>query len=167
MRTTKLTNKNYTEFQLNYQLKLPLELEMLIPIDDSVRLLNQTLEGLNYSKLYQAYSVKGRKPAVDPKVMFKVLTYAYMSGIYTTHKIELACRRDINFLWLLAGCKAPDHATVARFRQKYLSESLDDLFYQMVNLLYEMGEVPFENVFIDGTKINQMPTSIPLSGKGL
>ena len=153
MRTTKLTNKNYTEFQLNYQLKLPLELEMLIPIDDSVRLLNQTLEGLNYSKLYQAYSVKGRKPAVDPKVMFKVLTYAYMNGIYTTHKIELACRRDINFLWLLAGCKAPDHATVARFRKKYLSESLDDLFYQMVNLLYEMGEVQFENVFIDGTKI--------------
>jgi len=126
---------------------------MLIPVDDSVRLLSQKLEGLNYSKLYQAYSVKGRKPAVDPKIMFKVLTYAYMNGIYTTHKIEMACRRDINFLWLLAGIKAPDHATVARFRQKYLAEALDDLFYQMVNELYEMGEILFENVFIDGTKI--------------
>jgi transposase len=126
---------------------------MLIPVDDSVRLLSQILEGLDYSKLYQAYSIKGRKPAVDPKTMFKVLTYAYMNGIYTTHKIESACRRDINFLWLLAGCKAPDHATVARFRQKYLAESVDDLFYQMVNELYDLGEVQFENVFIDGTKI--------------
>jgi transposase len=126
---------------------------MLIPVDDSVRLLSQMLEGLNYSKLYQAYSIKGRKPAVDPKTMFKVLTYAYMNGIYTSHKIETACRRDINFLWLLAGNKAPDHATVARFRQKYLAESVDDLFYQMVNKLYEMEEIRFENVFIDGTKI--------------
>jgi transposase len=153
MRTTKLTTKDYTEFHQVYQLKLPLELEILIPVDDSVRLLSQMLEGLDYTKLYQAYSIKGRKPAVDPKIMFKVLTYAYMSGIYTTHKIEQACRRDINFLWLLAGNKAPDHATVARFRQKYLAKSVDDLFYQMVNGLYEMGEIRFENVFIDGTKI--------------
>lgn len=153
MRLTKSTNKNYTEFQPFYQLKLPLELEILIQEDDSVRLLSQMLAGLDYTKLYQAYSVKGRKPAVDPKVMFKVLTYAYMNGIYTTHKIEQSCRRDINFLWLLSGNKAPDHATIARFRQKYLTESLDDLFYQMVNVLYEMGEIQFENVFIDGTKI--------------
>jgi len=153
MRLTISTTKNYTEFHQDYQLKLPLELEMLIPVDDSVRLLSQMLEGLDYSKLYQAYSIKGRKPAVDPKIMFKVLTYAYMNGIYTSHKIEQSCRRDINFLWLLAGNKAPDHATVARFRQKYLAESVDDLFYQMVNCLFEIGEIRFENVFIDGTKI--------------
>jgi transposase len=67
MRLTISTTKNYTEFQQVYQLKLPLELERLIPVDDSVRLLSQMLEGLNYSKLYQAYSIKGRKPAVDPK----------------------------------------------------------------------------------------------------
>jgi hypothetical protein len=88
MRLTKSTNKNYTEFQPFYQLKLPLELGMLIPEDDSVRLLSQILEGLDFTKLYQAYSIKGRKPAVDPKVMFKVLTYAYMNVTYTTHKID-------------------------------------------------------------------------------
>ena len=153
MRITKLTTKDYTEFQQVFQLKLPLELEMLIPVDDSVRLLSQMLEGLDYTKLYQAYSSKGRKPAVDPKIMFKVLTYAYMNGLYTTHKIETACRRDINFLWLLAGNKAPDHSTIARFRQKYLADAMDDLFYQMVTKLHTMGEIQFENVFIDGTKI--------------
>lgn len=153
MPLTLSTTKDYTEFHQVYQLKLPLELEMLIPVDDSVRLLSQILEGLDYSKLYQAYSIKGRKPAVEPKIMFKVLTYAYMNGIYSTHKIEQACRRDINFMWLLAGNKAPDHATIARFRQKYLAEAIDDLFYQLVTTLYEMGEIPFKNLFIDGTKI--------------
>ncbi len=126
---------------------------MLIPSDDSVRLHSYLLEGLYYTKLYQAYSSKGRKPAVEPKIMFKIITYAYMNNLYTSHKIERACKRDINFMWLLGGQKPPDHVAIARFRQKYLSESMEDLFYQMVKQLNRWGEIPLENVFIDGTKI--------------
>ena len=57
---------------------------MLIPEDDSVRLLSHILEGLNYTKLYKAYSSTGRKPTVDPKTMFKVITYAYSNNIYSS-----------------------------------------------------------------------------------
>ena len=70
-------HKNYTKFGEPYQLVLPLNLEGLIPDDDSVRLLSHELEDLDYSLLYQAYSAKGRNPAVDPKTMFKILAYAY------------------------------------------------------------------------------------------
>ena len=101
-------HKNYTEFGEPYQLVLPLNLEGLVPNDDSVRLLSHELEDLNYSLLYQAYSAKGRNPAVDPKTMFKILTYAYSQNIYSSRKIETACKRDINFMWLLAGQKAQD-----------------------------------------------------------
>jgi len=75
----KLYNKNYTGFNGKYQLILP----------------------LNYEKLNKAYSSKGRKSAVEPKILFIVLTYAYMNNIYSSRKIETACRRDINFMWLL------------------------------------------------------------------
>ena len=64
---------NYTEFGEPYQLILPLNLEGLVPDDDSVRLLSHELEELDYSLLYQAYSAKGRKPAVDLKIIFKIL----------------------------------------------------------------------------------------------
>jgi len=101
----------------------PLSLEGLVPNDDSVRLLSHELEDLDYSKLYQAYSAKGRNPAVDPKTMFKILTYAYSQTIYSSRKIETACRRDINFMWLLAGAKAPDHSTIARYRTGFLVEA--------------------------------------------
>ena len=147
------TNKDYTVHSNVYQLKLPLELDGLVPNDDSVRLLSQILEELDYTKLYQGYSTKGRNPAVDPKTMFKILVYAYSQNLYSSHKIETACRRDINFMWLLAGQKAPDHSTIARFRQIHATNAMEDLFYQLVNLLYEMGEIEYENVFIDGTKI--------------
>lgn len=154
MLKTKLHTKDYTEFNDNFQLILPLNLENLIPEDDSVRLLSHVLEGLDYRKLYKAYSSVGRKPAVEPKIMFKIISYAYSQNIYSSRKIEKACKRDINFRWLLRGYKAPDHATISRFRKDYLSnEVIEDLFYQQVNYLADRNEILFENVFIDGTKI--------------
>lgn len=146
-------HKNYTEFGETYQLVLPLNLEGLVPDDDSVRLLSHELEDLDYSLLYQAYSAKGRNPAVDPKTMFKILTYAYSQNIYSSRKIETACRRDINFMWLLAGQKAPDHSTIARFRTGFLQDACEDLFYQMVRRLDQMEELSKETIFIDGTKL--------------
>ena len=145
--------KNYTEFNETYQLVLPLSLEGLVPDDDSVRLLSHELEELDYTLLYKAYSSKGRNPAVDPKTMFKILTYAYSQNIYSSRKIEKACLRDINFMWLLAGQKAPDHSTIARFRTGFLLEACEDLFYQMVRRLKDAAELSVETVFIDGTKL--------------
>lgn len=146
-------HKNYTEFGDSYQLVLPLSLEGLIPEDESVRLLSHELEELDYTLLYQAYSAKGRNPAVDPKTMFKILTYAYSQNIYSSRRIETACRRDINFMWLLAGQKAPDHSTIARFRTGFLADACEDLFYQMVRRFAAMDELSKETVFIDGTKL--------------
>ncbi|OEF98133.1 IS1182 family transposase [Desulfuribacillus alkaliarsenatis] len=153
MRLTKLHTKNYTELSGGYQLVIPFNLEMVIPEDDSVRLLSHILEGLNFSKLYQTYSSTGRKPAVEPKILFKVITYAYMNNIYSSRKIETACKRDINFMWLLEGNPAPDHSTIARFRKQYLDNAAEELFYQVIEHLHQVGEISYENLFIDGTKI--------------
>ena len=57
------------------------------------------------------------------------------------------------FMWLLAGQKAPDHSTIARFHTGFLAEACEDLFYQMVRRLNQMGELSKETVFIDGTKL--------------
>ncbi|OOP75170.1 hypothetical protein CBEIBR21_03095 [Clostridium beijerinckii] len=154
MLKTKLHNKDYTEINDNFQLILPLNLENLIPSDDSVLLLSHVLEGVDYTKLYKAYSFVGRKSAVEPKIMFKIISYAYYQNIYSSRKIEKACKRDINFKWLLQCYKAPDHATISRFRKDYISnEVIEDLFYQQVNYLANQNEMLFENAFIDGTKI--------------
>ncbi len=75
-----------------------------------------------------------------------------MNKTYSSRQIETLCKRDINFMWLLNGEKAPDHNTIARFRQKFSTE-IADVFNQIVNGLAETGEIDFENVFIDGTKI--------------
>ena len=57
-------------------------------------------------------------------------------------------------MWLLAGRKAPDHSTIARFRTGFLADACEDLFYQMVlKRLQKAGELSKETVFIDGTKL--------------
>ena len=63
---------------------------MMIPENAPVRLLNAQLEELEYGKLYEAYSPKGRKSAADPRALFKVLVHGYLCGIYSSGKLEEA-----------------------------------------------------------------------------
>ena len=137
----------------NGQLVFTLNSEIFLPEDAPVRLTNAQLEELDYRKLYEAYSSKGRKSVTDPRVLFKVLVYGYQCGIYSTRKLEEACRYRIDFKWLLWDEPVPDHSTISRFRTGRCAEAVEDLFYQYVRYLEEQGETDHETVFIDGTKL--------------
>lgn len=136
------------------QLKLDgFEAEKIIPANDSVRLLDEISEELDFRNLFRAYSHIGRKPATNPITLFKILAYGGMDGKHTSRELERACNRDINYMWLLGDEKAPNHSEIARFRSKRLSECCEDLFYQLVKKLHERGEIRYEHLFVDGTKI--------------
>ncbi len=124
----------------------------MIPKDAPVRLTDAQLEELDYRKLYRAFSSKGRNPVTDPRVLFKVLAYANQIHVYSARQIEDACRNRIDMIWLLDGEPAPDHCTIARFKQR-CAEEIEDLFYQYAKQLEEQGETDHEVVFIDGTKL--------------
>ena len=102
MKTTKIIQKDYTSSILNYQFKLPLEMEVLIEDNDPVRLLSVFVEGLELTDLYNSYQ-KIKKDQVSPRQMFKIVIYAAMNHIYSSRDIEIACKRDINFMYLLEG----------------------------------------------------------------
>ena len=146
--------KQYTKYGIGRQLVLPLNTEFLIPDDEPVRLLDQVLEELDYTKLYLTYSCQGRNPSADPRALFKVLVYAYSQSITSSRSIEEACRYDVRYHYLLQSRNAPDHNTINRFRREHLQgEVLEDLFRQFMEKLMDMGEVSLSEVFIDGTKI--------------
>lgn len=136
-----------------HQIGFPIKTTFIPSEDDSVRLLFEVTEGLNYKKLYDTYSTLGRNPVVDPVILFRIIIYGYMNKLFSSREIEKACKRDINFIWLLQGQKAPDHNTIARFRVNHLEKCIDDLFNQLIIKLGEMDEIDYKNIFIDGTKI--------------
>lgn len=85
----------------NGQLVFALNNEILLPVNTPARLTSAQLEELDYRKLYRAYSARGRKSKVDPRVLFKVMAYGYQCGIYSSRKLEEACRYRVDFMWLL------------------------------------------------------------------
>ena len=145
--------EKYTAPLENNQLVLILNSEILLPEDEPVRVTSAQLEELDYRKLYEAYSSKGRKSVTDPRVLFKVMAYGYQCGIYSTRKLEEACKYRVDFMWLLENGKAPDHSTLSRFRTGRCADTVEDLFYQYVRILEQQGEVDHTSVFIEGTKI--------------
>lgn len=155
MNKNKILQKDYTLSSLYYQIKLPLDLEILIPADDPVRLLSTFVEGMELSDLYKTYG-KIKKNQASPRQLFKIIIYASMNRIYSSRDIETACHRDINFMYLLEGKPVPDHATIARFISLHFSKCSKNTLAEVSNILLEIGEISGKSVFIDGTKLESV-----------
>ena len=65
-------------------------MEVLIPNDDPVRLLNVFVEDMELTDLYQTYG-KVKKSQASPRQMFKIIIYAAMNRIYSGRSIQYPC----------------------------------------------------------------------------
>ena len=95
---------------------------------------NGVIEQLDISLLIEQYSREG-VPSYHPKMMLKVMVYAYMDNTYSSRKIEKAMRENINYMWL-SGNQVADHNTIARFR---LEKDFLSYFKQVVLPSYFKG----------------------------
>ena len=109
MKTNK-TQVEYTAYETEYHVCLPMNLEIIIPSDEPVRLLSAVTEELDYSRLTATYS-RSERIEHSPRLLFKIVLYGCTRGIYATREIECACRENVNFMYLLEGHRAPDHNT--------------------------------------------------------
>lgn len=87
MQLNKILHRNYTLAQEFYQLKLPLDIDSIIPDNDSVRLLSQFVEEMDLSKLYATY-FRIRKNSATPRHMLKIMLYAYMNRKYSARILK-------------------------------------------------------------------------------
>ncbi|MDQ0476558.1 transposase, partial [Chryseobacterium sp. MDT2-18] len=147
-------NIKFKDYNQQQNWLFPPSIEELIPQDHPVRIVNGIIEQLDLRLLVSEYSKDG-KPSFHPKMMLKVMVYAYMDNTYSSRKIEKAMRENINFMWLSAQ-QIADHNTIARLRSKKLKTIFKDIFKQVVLLLAEEGLVSLKEVFTDGTKIESM-----------
>ena len=121
-----------------------------LPQQNDVRGFNDVMECLDYSDIINKCSERGCPP-YPPKVMVKVLAYAYSKGLRSSRAIEEALKVDVRFIWLAGGLK-PDHNTLARFRKDNW-EFLGSLFRDSVRVCAEAGLVSLSVVAVDGSKI--------------
>ncbi len=135
----------------NQSVLFPCNLLERIPANHPVLIVNQIVDQLNIDCLLSKYKGGGTS-AYHPRMLLKVLFYAYLSNIYSCRKIARALEENIYFMWLL-GDSTPDFRTINRFRGESLKEDIKTLFTQIVLLLQESGYVSLDVQYIDGTKI--------------
>jgi len=97
---------------------LPGRVEDYVAADAAVRVIDAFVDGLDLAGLgfgRTSPAATGR-PGYDPRDLLKLYVWGYFNEVRSSRRLERACRRDVEAMWLL--CKlAPDFKTVADFRR--------------------------------------------------
>ena len=140
---------NTRDYDQNQGLMFPPHLRDLLPDDHFALILNDVVETLDLSCLYNKVPLEG-SPSYHPKMMLKVLIYAYSHGIFSSRKIHQALQDSVAFMYL-AAMQRPDFRTINDFRTKNRTE-VENLFQQVVDVCKRLGMVSMGHIAIDGSK---------------
>lgn len=146
-----MTKIRFKALSSNQCVLFPSNLLDRIPKNHPVLIVNQVVDELNLEKLLSSYHKRGAS-SYHPRMLLKVLFYAYLCNIYSCRKIAKALEENIYFMWL-SGNSTPDFRTINRFRGEGLKEDIKELFTQIVLLLQEAGYLTLDVQYIDGTKL--------------
>src|SRR5664280_490625 len=106
-----------------------------LPDDHLARFIVTIVESLDVSNLEASYSGGGSAP-YPPKMMLALLFYGYVTGIFTSRKLEQATYHLIPVLYI-TGNTHPDHNSINTFRKRFLEE-MKDLFTQILLRAYAL-----------------------------
>lgn len=147
----KVIFKNYNQGEISL---FPQNIGELIPQDSPVRLLSKIVDSLDISTLIKTYKAGGTTP-YNPRMLLKVVFYAYMNNIYSCRKIADIMHWHVHYMWL-SGRQYPSWSTINRFRSEHMKDCVNHLFIQVVELLVKLGQVSLDVQYIDGTKIESV-----------
>ena len=133
-------------------LLLPADLRAWLPEGHLAHHVSDLGDGLDLTAFYGPYEGDGRRNApYAPRMMVKVLLYAYATGVFSSRGIARKLEEDGAFRVLGAG-NFPQHRTLCEFRRRHLSD-FRKLFVAVVRLARELGLARFGKLSIDGTKV--------------
>ena len=127
------------------------DIESFIPEHHVARLVDEMVESIPDNLLFSHYVGGGRAP-YHPKLLLKIILYAYTQKIYSSRSMKRMVEENLPAMWL-AGMQTPDHRTINDFRGVRMPAIMEELFEQFLLQLVEQEFVDLEYMFIDGTKI--------------
>jgi transposase len=123
-----------------------------LPEDHLAYFLSDLVEELNLTPILTTDGTVTRGTAPDhPRLLVKVLLYAYAVGMPASRQIAKKVEEDVAFRGLAAN-QRPDFRTRSDFRKQHLT-ALADLFVQVLKLCQRAGLVKLGHIALDGTKV--------------
>jgi transposase len=123
----------------------------VLPEDHLARFIIRIVAMLDLSAIYGAYGTVGGE-AYAPEVLWSLLLYGYVTGVFSSRQLEQATYEVIPFRFI-AGGMHPDHDTVAHFRKRFLAE-IKALFVQVLVMAQQQGYLKLGQISVDGSKIH-------------
>ena len=133
-------------------LLLPPDVREWLPEGHLSHHISDLVDGLDLTAFYAGYEGDGRRNApYEPRMLVKVLLYAYATGVFSSRGIARKLEEDVAFRVLAAG-NFPQHRTICEFRRRHLDD-FKQLFVEVVGLARELGLARFGKLSVDGTKV--------------
>lgn len=130
---------------------LPPSVDDWLAQDHLARFVVEVVDGLHLSRLTRQYAGRGSPGPTTPATLLALLVYGYVTGAFSSLKIERATYDSVAFRYITADTH-PDHDTLATFRRRFLDE-LAELFVQVLEMAREMKLLRMGTVCLDGIKI--------------
>ena len=121
-----------------------------VPERHEARFVVEVISQMDLSTFEDAYKGCGHKPYA-PAMMLALLIYGYLTGVFSSRRIEMATYDSIAFRFI-AGNTHPDHASIAFFRKRF-QEQFKSVFQQVLEYAHELKLVKLGQVSVDGTKV--------------
>jgi transposase len=90
--------------------------------------------------------------AINPKVLLKVILFAYSRGMISSRQIERACGENILFMALGCGYR-PDHSTIAHFVSS-MQKEIESIFSNILLVCAELDLLGGTHFSLDGVKLS-------------
>jgi transposase len=145
--------QNFIACDREQELLLPPSLREWLAQDHLAWFVLDAVEAMDLTPFLAGYRDDGwGRAAHDPAMMVALLLYAYAIGERSSRRIERRCHDDVAVRVITAN-QAPDHTTIARFRQRH-ERALGELFGDVLELCAEAGLMHVEVIAVDGTKVH-------------
>lgn len=90
--------------------------------------------------------------AIHPKILLKVILFAYSRGMISSRQMERACIENITFMALACGY-TPDHSTIAHFVSS-MQQEVEIVFCNVLLVCDELGLLGGSHFSLDGVKLS-------------
>lgn len=144
---------------------LPARIEDYVSADAAVRVIDAFADGLDLAGLgfTRAAPASTGRPGYDPRDLLKLYVWGYFNEVRSSRRLERACRRDVEAMWLMRRL-APDFKTIADFRRDN-GAAIVGACRAFVFLCRDAGLFSARLVAIDGSKFRAAASQKKIIGR--
>ena len=133
-------------------------IEEFVPKDHLLRKIDRAVDFTHiYDIVKELYSTDCGRPSIDPVVLFKMVLIQHLYAIPSLRKTAQEVRFNVAYRWFLGypmNETTPHFSTISyNFKHRFGEQTIDDIFYWILNEIESAGYLDAEAVFLDATHI--------------